>query len=128
MYELNNNVRSSPSTSVCDPVLARDYVNAVVPWVKNNATMISPMNNMRSWTADNKSTKQLPYTKIGTGLVWGLGVSYDSLGGQGEDFTTQQFGMNLELDLTSDNPVSTFVFVNSEQSIFFNQNGLRVVQ
>ena len=128
MYELNNNIRSSPNTSVCDPVIARDYVNAVVPWVKNNSTMISPMNNMRSWTADNSSTKQLPYTKIGTGLVWGLGVSYDSLGGQGEDFSTQQFGMNLELDLTSDNPVSTFVFVNSEQSIFFNENGLRVVQ
>tara|TARA_R110000822_G_scaffold58851_3_gene146956 strand:+ start:10019 stop:11365 length:1347 start_codon:yes stop_codon:yes gene_type:complete len=126
MYELNNNIRNAPLTNVCDPVISRDYVSSVVPFVKNNSTMISPMNNMRSWTADTSSTKQLPYTKIGTGVVWGLGVNYDSLGGQGEDFRTQQFGMNIELDLISDNPISTFVFVNSEQNIFFNDNGLRV--
>ena len=126
MYELNNNIRDAPLTPLCDPVITRDYVNSVLSWVGNKANMISPMNNNRLWTADNKSTKQLPYTKIGTGVIWGLGVNYDALGGQGEDFRNQQFGMNLELDLISDNPISTFVFVNSEQSIFFNANGLRV--
>lgn len=129
MYELNNVIRDAPTTSVCDPVLNRDYVSSVIPFVKNSATSMSPMNNNRVWSADTGSVKQIPYTKIGEGGVcWGLGVSYDSLGGQGEDFRNQQWGMNLELDLISDNPVSTFVFVNSEQSIFFNENGLRVVQ
>ena len=128
-YELNNVIRASPKSMVCDPVINRDYVSAVLPWATNRATMISPWTNNRSWTADSTSATQTKYTQVADGgVVWGLGVNYDTLGGPGMDFTTQQFGMNLDLDLTSDNPISTFVFVNSEQSVFFNQNGIQLKQ
>ena len=113
----------------CDPVVNRDYVSAVLPWTSNRATMISPWTNNRSWIADSKSANQTKYTEVADGgVIWGLGVSYDTLGGPGTDFTSQQFGMNIDLDLTTDNPISTFVFVNSEQSVFFNQNGIQLKQ
>tara|TARA_R110000824_G_scaffold159816_1_gene334341 strand:- start:2153 stop:3487 length:1335 start_codon:yes stop_codon:yes gene_type:complete len=128
-YELNNVVRASPKTMACDPVINRDYVSAVLPWSSNRATMISPWTNNRSWIADSKSTKQTIYTKVADGgVIWGLGVNYDNLGGPGTDFSSQQWGMNIDLDLTTDNPISTFVFVNSEQSVFFNQNGIQLKQ
>jgi hypothetical protein len=128
-YELNNVVRSSPKTMVCDPVINRDYVSAVLPWTTNRATMISPWTNSRSWIADSTSGNQTKYTEVADGgVIWGLGVNYDNLGGPGTDFTSQQWGMNIDLDLTTDNPVSTFVFVNSEQSVFFNQNGIQLKQ
>lgn len=128
-YELNNVVRSAPTTMSCDPVINRDYISSVIPWTKNHATMISPWTNNRSWIANNKSASQTKYTEIADGgLVWGLGVNYDSLGGPGADFSSQQFGMNIDCDLTSDNPISAFLFVNSEQSVFFNDNGLQITQ
>ena len=128
-YELNNVIRVSPTSMACDPVVNRDYVSAVLPWTSNRATMISPWTNNRSWIADSKSANQTKYTEVADGgVIWGLGVSYDTLGGPGTDFTSQQFGMNIDLDLTTDNPISTFVFVNSEQSVFFNQNGIQLKQ
>tara|TARA_R110000824_G_scaffold231517_1_gene419418 strand:- start:22872 stop:24200 length:1329 start_codon:yes stop_codon:yes gene_type:complete len=128
--ELNNNIRDAVSTPLCDPVLTRDYIGAVTPWAKNNSTMINPMNCNRLWVGDSASSKQTKYTEVADGgVVWGLGVSYaNSPTSLGEDFSTQQFGMNVELDLTTDHPISAFLFVNSEQSVFFNDNGIKVVQ
>ena len=129
MYDLNNVVRDAPKTSMCDPVLVRDYCSAVLPWNHNHTNMLGPLTCSRLWSATAGSTKLQPYTKItNSGLIWGLGVNYDSLGGSGQDFRTQQFGLNVELDLTEDNPISSFIFVNSEQSVAFNQNGIQVIQ
>ncbi len=108
-YEQNNVIRTSPTSMVCDPVVNRDYVSAVLPWVSNRATMISPWTNSRSWIADNTSANQTKYTQVADGgVIWGLGVSYDTLGGPGTDFTSQQFGMNIDLALPTDRPISTF--------------------
>lgn len=130
MFDLNNNIRDAPDTSMCDPVLTRDYVSCVVPFVDNHSTMVGVGTCNRLWTADNTATdKLIPYTKLpDSGLVWGIGMNYDALGGSGEDFRTQNLGINIELDLTEDNPISTFIFVNSEQSVAFNNNGIQVIQ
>ena len=127
--ELNNNILNASSTSSCDPVLIRDYVSAVIPFVTNHNTMISPTNVTRLVDGDITSATVVPYSKIAEGgLAWGLGISYDQLGGSGSDFTTQQWGMNIDCNLITDNPISTFIFVNSEQSVVFNPNGIQVVQ
>jgi hypothetical protein len=127
--ELNNNILNASSTTSCDPVLIRDYSGSVIPYVKNHNTMISPTNVTRMVDGDITSTTVVPYSKVAEGgVTWGLGISYDQLGGSGSDFTTQQWGMNIDCNLITDNPVSSFIFVNSEQSVVFNPNGIQVVQ
>ena len=85
---------------------------------------------MKNSTTASKN-KQLQYTKVANGgVVYGCGIRYDALGGQGVDFSNpgSQFGMNLELDLTTNSPQSVFIFVNSEINVVFNQNGVQVIQ
>ncbi len=133
MYELNTNIRDSPSTIDCDPVVVKDYVSAVKLFEDNDAIQLGSTTTNRDMSNNNNTTdtNQVQYTKIPNGgYAWGLGITYDHLGGQGADFSNpgSQFGLNMELDLTTDSPQSVFVFVNSEISVLFNQNGIQVVQ
>jgi hypothetical protein len=125
--ELNNVIRDSPKTIMNDPVVIKEYVSAVLPWVKNKSNMLSVINTNRDYSGD--STDANSYMKIpNSGVNYGIGVNYDALGGEGADFSSQLWGLNMELDLNTDNPNSAFIFVNSEQSVAFNNNGIQVIQ
>ena len=77
----------------------------------------------------NATGNEVPYTKVNDGgLVWGLGVSYDHLGGNGSDFTQQTWGLSMDLSENDDCPNSVFIFANSEQSLVYNQNGVQVLK
>lgn len=134
MFENNSVVRDSPSTLLSDPVILKDYVSAVKGFKNNMRNCIGLENTNRDFTSKqvaeadvNKNLTQ--YTTIPNGgMIHGLGINYDSLGGEGTDFRDENWGMNIQSDLTTDNPHSVFIFVNSEQSVFFNQNGIQVQQ
>tara|TARA_R100001460_G_scaffold10953_1_gene25670 strand:+ start:515 stop:1810 length:1296 start_codon:yes stop_codon:yes gene_type:complete len=134
MFENNSVVRDSPQTILSDPVILKDYVSAVKSFKNNMRNCLSLENTSRDFTTKqvtggdlNKELTQ--YTTIpNTGQIFGLGINYDALGGEGTDFRDENWGMNIQSDLTTDNPHSVFIFVNSEQSVFFNQNGIQVQQ
>jgi len=134
MFENNSVVRDSPNTLLADPVILKDYVSSVKQFNMNMRNCLSVDNTNREFTSDQKAAADIndnltQYTTIPNGgMLWGLGINYDSLGGEGTDFTDENWGMNIQSDLTSDNPHSVFIFVNSEQSVFFNQNGIQVQQ
>ena len=134
-FEVNTNIRDEPETILCDPVVMKDYISAVHDFGNNEAIQMGDITTNRDVIMKNNTTagdqKQLQYTKVANGgFVFGLGIKYDSLGGSGIDFSNPgaQFGMNVELDLTTNNPQSVFVFVNSEVNVVFNNNGLQVIQ
>ena len=127
-YPVNTNVKKDVNVLACDPEVVRDYVNAVLPFTKNRALACNIANCNRNWIL-NATGDETAYTKVNDGgIVWGLGVSYDHLGGNGSDFTQQTWGLAMELDANDDCPNSVFIFANSEQTLVYNQNGVQVLK
>ena len=90
---------------------------------------VGPVNTSRDMSSDPTSSAIFGSQIIPDGgQVWGLGMSYDSLGGAGSDFTTQNWGLTIDSNLTTDHPQSVFIFVNSEINVVFNNNGIQIIQ
>jgi len=124
------NIRDVPKTSVCDPATIRGYIDAVVPYNRNTMSSITMANSNRNWqlVPGTNLIDGSPYTLADGGLCWGIGVSYDNLGGQGVAFNSENWGLNMILDGSDGNVTSCFIFVNSEQTLVFNPNGVQILK
>ena len=121
MYNLDTNVRDDALSTISDPNLVRNYMNAFVPFMKQMKTQISPLTNSRVGFTDQVNFAD-------AGQMFGIGVTLDDISGQGVNFRTENFGLQMEVGLTKDNPHSAFLFVRSKQTLVFNANGLQVIQ
>ena len=127
-YPIVANVRDTAKTQVCDPEIIRDYINSIIPYTRNNASAICVANANRDWITAHAGAS-MDSTKVPDGgITWGLGVNYDTLGGSGSDFSQQNWGLTLKTDASDGDTTSAFIFVNSEQTLVYNQNGVQVVQ
>jgi len=116
----DTNFKLDNKVSVLDPQNLRAFINSVHTYSKNNRLQISPVNTNRSWTGNDNNVLQ-------GGLVFGCGVSYDSLGSDGADFSRENFGLQIDLGLVDDSPNSVFVFVHSKNTLLFNGQGIQVI-
>ena len=66
--------------------------------------------------------------RAAVGCSWGLGVAYDSISNQGLDFGQVPFGVQLDVDLTSDHPNAVFLFVHSRQTIVSSGGSIQVMK
>ena len=120
-YNLDTNARDDPNSIIADPQLTRNYMNSFVPFMKNMKTQQSPITNARELIANDN------YAFADAGLLFGVGVAFDNISGQGLDFRTENFGVQMDTGLTKDVPHSAFLFVRSKQTLVFNENGLQVI-
>ena len=121
-YNLDANVREDSSLKCADPVIFRNFASAFMPFMSNKRSQINPNTNVRVIdTVDNYSD----YSQ--GGQFFGIGVSYDQLSGDGEDFSNQNFGVAMDTGLTENNPHGVFLYVRSRQTLVMNQNGLQVL-
>jgi len=121
MYNENANVRTNGNSTISDPEFARSFMSAFKPFMSITSTQQSPATNNRVGF-DNMEDF------VDAGLMFGLGVDYSSISQTGVDFSSENFGVQMETGLTKDNPHSAFLFVRSVQTLVFNQNGLQVIQ
>jgi len=119
-YNLDANVRDDATSTIADPQIYRNFMNAFVPYMKNSKTQIGPITSNRIGVADTTAFAD-------AGCMFGVGVSFDSISGQGLDFRTENFGAQIDCGLTADNPHSAFLFVRSQQTLVMNANGLQVL-
>lgn len=119
-YNLNANVRDDAGSTIADPQVFRNYVNAFTSFMKVMKTQQSPITNNRIGFTD-----QIAFADAGS--MFGVGVAMDSISGQGLNFKTENFGVQMETGLTQDNPHSAFLFVRSKQTLVMNANGLQVL-
>ena len=108
-----------------DAQIVRNYMNAVQNFAKINRTSVGP-ETFRSIGygtayADAK-------TIVKGGSSWGFGVAYDSISNQGLDFGQVPFGVQLDVELTSDNPNAVFLFVHSRQTIISSESSIQVMK
>jgi hypothetical protein len=116
------------ATKVVDPQLINNFIDAVLPDYTYERYSVSPVNCNRDYNMVNSATTQTSYGLIPEGgSVYGLGVKY-GLGGAGEDFSTEQFGVSIESNLKSDNPQGIYIFVKARARLVYNAGSVQLVQ
>lgn len=116
------------ASKVVDPQLIQNLIDAVSPDYTNDRLSISPVNCNRNYNMVESSTAETSYLSIAEGgSVYGLGVKY-GIGGAGEDFSTEQFGVSIESDLKSDNPIGVYIFIKAKSALAYSPNGVQLLQ
>tara|TARA_R110000765_G_scaffold66483_1_gene128759 strand:+ start:4512 stop:5858 length:1347 start_codon:yes stop_codon:yes gene_type:complete len=119
-FNVDTNVKDNAASVVADPQLVRGIMNTFVPFMKNKNSQLTPTTYNRVGFKDFNDFAD-------AGLMFGVGVQYDNISGDGLDFRTDNFGVQMETGLTADNPHSAFIFVRSKQTLVMNANGLQVL-
>ena len=95
MFPRDTNVKETTDTIAQDPVLFRDYINAVTKYDVNRHTLGGVVNTNRGWLGKVSGgvNKGVPYQFVNNGGVfWGIGLNYENyLGGSGVDLSSQPF-------------------------------------
>jgi len=112
------------SQDLTDPQIARNYLNAVMAFAKLGRTQVSAITSKyQDYTANFSEAR----TVIDGGTMWGLGVSYDSISGDGVDFSTVPLGINLTMGLTTDHPQAVYVFAHCRNTVVSSPTGIQVL-
>tara|TARA_Y100001972_G_scaffold127647_1_gene185156 strand:+ start:6465 stop:7790 length:1326 start_codon:yes stop_codon:yes gene_type:complete len=126
-FDFVNNVVDEPNTELADPQYIKGFVDAVVPDYTLEKSTISPLNTTRNYSM-NTATASTSYAIIPDGgALTGLGVKY-GIGGAGEDFSQEQFGVSIESDHKQDKPIGVYIFIKARAQLIYNQNGVQLIQ
>ena len=130
-FDYVNNVENDTSTAemtLPDPQILYSFKEAITPEYSHDRFSVSPVNANRSYNMATTTTDPQSYNVVADGgAVMGLGVKY-GLGGAGEDFSQEQWGVSIESDLKADNPMGVYIFVKSRTQVAFSPNGVQIVQ
>jgi len=121
-YNQQNNV---------DPALQRNFMDAVKSFSNIARTQASTNNTFLSCPIGTLSQSNVvggfDKTVADGGGVHGVGVNYDSISDQGQNFSTENWGVQLETGITQDQPHSVYLFIHAKNTLVFNQGGVQVV-
>jgi len=120
MYNIDTNVKDDANAIAGDPQQLKNFINAIKPYYSLKHTQISPT----TFTRNIPATTHL----VGSaGSMYGIGVAYDMISGDGVGFSNVNFGLQLETGLTTDNPNALFLFVRNRSTLVFTPNGVQVM-
>ena len=126
-FDYNNVLLDDSRTQLPDPQIIKGLYDAVVPAFHQTRSTISPMNTNRDYLMGTLK-EPTSYTRLPDGgAVMGLGVRY-GIGDAGEDFSQEQFGVSIESELNTDNPVGVYLFFKSKATLVYNQSGVQLIQ
>jgi hypothetical protein len=119
----DSTVTANADSNVADSEITQQYMNAITQFSKLRRTQVSPLNTKYTSGKPDKVN-----FKVDGGSVAGIGIAYDVVSGQGVDFSSVNWGMNMECDLTTDNSQALYLFVHSKQTLAFSGDGISVVR
>ena len=73
------------------------------------------------------STLAATSVRIEGGSLAGIGCAYDVISGDGVSMSGVNFGINMDVGLTSDSPQALYLFVHSKQTLAFSANGIQLI-
>jgi hypothetical protein len=122
-YNIDTAYKTSSKQKQVDPQVIRNGMNAIIPFNKISHTLMSPVNTNKDWTSNDNSV-------LNGGLNYIVGVAYDTVGSDtaGGNFMNEAWGVQMDIGLTDNNPVSAFIFVHSKQTLMFNNGQVQVIQ
>jgi hypothetical protein len=122
-YNIDTLQRDTPDNPVIDPQIVRNYMNSIKQFSKLDRTSVTPLN-----TKYTSGLATVVNEKILGGSVAGLGVAYDVISGQGVDFSGVNFGLNMDVGLTTDNPQALYLFVHSKQTLLIDGPNVQIIR
>jgi len=126
-FDFVNNFDKDANVTLPDPQIVKGLVDAIVPSMNNNKISISPVNMRRGYLLSTTALEN-SYANIPEGgAIMGLGVKY-GIGGAGEDFSTEQWGVSIESNKLQDSPTGVYIFIKAKAQLVYNQNGVQLVQ
>ena len=126
-YNIDTIHRATPTNRNVDSQVAMEYMNAIQKFSSIGRTMAGPRTLANYSTTFNTPTGSMN-ERINGGGVMGVGVSYDVISGEGVDFSSVNFGINMDVGLTTDNPQALYLFVHSKQTVAFSGNGIQIIR
>lgn len=124
-FDIVGNKDNDSNTSVADPLMMKMFVQSILPAGQSERTSISTQNNNRAYQVN--LTGDTPYVDLSDGgALFGLGCRYSQFN-DGIDFSTRQWGVSLESDLTDDSPQSVFLYFKSKHTLLWNQSGVQLI-
>ena len=125
-YNVNTIQRDDGSEKIADAQLQQEFMNAIQ---KFSAISKTSVKTTTTELLDSKPTATVGMNdRVNGGLVVGIGCAYDVISGNGVDFTSQNFGINMETAITTDSPQALYLYVHSKQTLMFSANGIRVIK
>ena len=129
-YNLDTSQRGDTATQeqqTVDSQLSRNFLNAVKSFQNLNRSGISTRN---TWLSDHTGVDQGQADKTAAegGNVFGIGMAYDNISGDGVDFSQLNWGVQMDCGLNTDRPHAMYVFVHSKNTLVFNSTGLQIIQ
>ena len=118
---------NSPQFNTGDPQLARMFAESVVPEAMVDKTSLGPHNGSRDYTMTSDGVAGSYKAVKDGGSLFGVGVRYSQFN-DGEDFSQQQFGVALESDLTTDNPMGIYLYFKSKARLVWGPNGVNLLR
>ncbi len=122
-YNVDTIYKKTSKQKQVDPQVIRNGMNAIIPFNKISHTIMSPVNTNKDWTSNDNGV-------LNGGLNYILGIAYDTVGSDtaGGNFMNEAFGVQMNLALTDNHPVSAFIFVHAKQTLMFNNGQIQVMQ
>jgi hypothetical protein len=122
-YNIDTAYKQDNKQRQVDPQVIRNGLNAIIPFTKITHTSISPVNCNKDWSSNDNSV-------LNGGLNYIVGIAYDTVGSDtaGGNFMDEAWGVQLDLGLTDNNPVSAFIFVHAKQTLMFKGGQVQVLQ
>ena len=125
-FDIDSNTKNQSDVTVSDPQIQKTFLSSIIPESDHTRSTVSPATTNRTY---NVSTANNSYGKVPSmGPSVGVGVLYDMLDSSGENFKTEQFGVQMITSVTDANPISAYLFVKSRQTMLFNAEGINIVQ
>tara|TARA_Y100000004_G_scaffold185601_1_gene236013 strand:- start:89 stop:799 length:711 start_codon:yes stop_codon:yes gene_type:complete len=112
--------------SVSDSQLALQFAEAVIPEYMSERTSLSPMCLNRNYDMGNGNGNSNYKKQINGGPLFGLGMRYSQFN-SGQDFSKEQWGVSFNNTLSSDHPMSVFMYFKSKITVVFSPEGVQVL-
>ena len=112
---------SKGNVTTPDSEIIRNYMNAIQRFASIHRTSLRPQN--LEYSDSSRFDKDTAFGGCG----WGLGVAMDTVSDQGIDFSTVNFGINMNLMLDTDSPQSFYMYVHAKNTLVFGPQGLQVI-
>ena len=121
---------TNKDSKVVDPQIVKTLVEAISPdsQYSMERLSVSPVNMNRNYNMTTSATGEDSYMNIAEGGgVYGLAVKY-GIGESGDDFSSEQWGLSIDSDLKSDNPVGVYIFIKAKAQLLYSPQGVQLRQ
>lgn len=128
-FNIDTPQRDNADDEAAPPEIARGYIEAVGSFIKGTRSQVSPSTNFVTDNAEHAQVALGKFYKMipDGGMAAGIGVAYDTVSGQGVDFSQVPWGCQIVSKLTTDNPNSLFLFVHSRNTLVSSNGSIQIM-